>query len=88
MESCVSWTDISNRQVHVYYFVIICRQELNDLKSVHGHCGDYENEQSTLIQKLQSLQDETQTGILDKCKLQRTRITLLSVKSKSQIFAV
>ena len=39
------------------------RLELNELKLVHDQCGEYAKEQSTLIQNLQSLQDQTQTGI-------------------------
>ncbi|XP_028411357.1 centlein-like isoform X2 [Dendronephthya gigantea] len=39
------------------------RQEMSELKLVHEQCGIYAKEQSTLIQNLQSLQDQTQTVI-------------------------
>ena len=39
------------------------RQELKELKLIHDQCGDHAKEQTVLIQKLQSLQDQTQTVI-------------------------
>ena len=43
-------------------FLGLFRQELDELKVVHAQCGEYAREQTTLIQNLQSLQDQTQTG--------------------------
>lgn len=56
-----SWWKLRNKSK---LFVCDCsREELHELKAVHTQCGEHASEQTTLIQSLQSLQDQTQIGI-------------------------
>lgn len=43
--------------------IVTLRNELNEMKLAHSQCAEYSREQSTLIENLQSLQEQTQSVI-------------------------
>ncbi|XP_046863040.1 centlein-like isoform X2 [Xenia sp. Carnegie-2017] len=56
------------------------RQKLNQLENIHGQCGAHAQEQSNLIQNLQSLQDQTQSVI--KAQEEKSKSDVLDLKEQ------